>query len=75
MLLRLAGISRIQLQPPTVAPSAEFLPPLVVSNLVKEGLIMKTPGQIVHDLPQEDRNFYIEMAAAAVLATVFVLAI
>lgn len=36
---------------------------------------MKTPGQIVHDLPQEDRNFYIEMAAAAVLATVFVLAI
>jgi hypothetical protein len=29
----------------------------------------------MHDLPPEDRNFYIEMAAAAVLAAALVLAI
>ncbi len=36
---------------------------------------MKSPRQVMRDLPPEDRNFYIEMAAAAALATVFVLAI
>ena len=36
---------------------------------------MKTRRQVMQDMPPEDRAFYIEMAAAAVLATALVLAI
>lgn len=36
---------------------------------------MRTPKQLMTDLPPEDRAFYVEMAAAAIVATAFVLAI
>ncbi len=36
---------------------------------------MKTSRQVMHDMPPEDRSFYIEMVAAAVMATAIVLAL
>ncbi len=36
---------------------------------------MKSAREILKDIPQEDRNFYIEMVAAAVVAAAFVLAV
>jgi hypothetical protein len=39
------------------------------------GCIMKSAKKILEDIPREDRNFYIEMAAAAVVAAAFVLAV
>ncbi len=36
---------------------------------------MKTPKQILDDMPPEDRRFYVEMAVAAVVSAAIILAV